>query len=217
MRIVATSDTHFPFDNSLIPDGDVLIHAGDLMYKGTPDEWDALVQSLAALPHKTKLYVPGNHDYFTEHYAGLARSDLRRRANVRILSGGLETAKVGNSFISVLSVPYVTGLNGWAYCVAEDWLYDYIKNHANAYYPRLDFVVSHSPPYRILDQEGKNNYGAWAMNKWFYETDNKPRHWICGHIHESYGTEEIEGTKFYNVAMCNEQYEQVNPAMVIDL
>ena len=37
-RIVATSDTHFPFSGDLIPDGDILIHAGDLMYYGDPGE-----------------------------------------------------------------------------------------------------------------------------------------------------------------------------------
>lgn len=217
MRIIATSDTHFAFDNSLIPDGDVFIHSGDLMYKGTPDEWEAVVQSLAALPHKTKILVPGNHDYFCQHYHGLARSDLRRRANVSMLTEGVNVIKAGNERFSLLAIPYVTGLTGWAYCVDETWLYDYIKNHADSYYPAIDFVVSHSPPYKILDAEDGNHYGAMAMNRWFYGQRQPVKHWISGHIHGSYGTAEIDGTKFYNVAMCDENYDQVNPAMVIDL
>ena len=68
MRIVATSDTHYPpfvrrldmmlntvWDPTIpIPDGDVFIHAGDLMRMGYPDEWGPAVEWLARLPHKHK-------------------------------------------------------------------------------------------------------------------------------------------------------------------
>lgn len=56
-----------------------------------------------------------------------------------------------------------------------------------------------------------------AYNKWFHDEGTKPDVWICGHIHESYGTERIERTDFYNVCMCDEQYKQVNLPMVIEL
>lgn len=39
MRIVATSDTHFVPVQGWIPDGDVFVHAGDLMQDGYPSEW----------------------------------------------------------------------------------------------------------------------------------------------------------------------------------
>lgn len=77
MRLVATSDTHFPFD-------DRLIHAGDLMYTGYLDEWHARLESFKALPHKVKLYVPGNHDYHVQNYEGVAAAELRK-ADVTML------------------------------------------------------------------------------------------------------------------------------------
>ena len=78
MRLVVTSDTHFNFPPDFVPDGDVFLHCGDLMYTGYPDEWAGRVASLAALPHKQKIIVPGNHDLHISNYAGPALQDLRR-------------------------------------------------------------------------------------------------------------------------------------------
>lgn len=218
-RIVATSDTHFPFGNNLIPDGDILIHAGDLMYRGDPGEWDSRLESFAALKHKTKIYVPGNHDYYPFHYRGIARSTLRREGGRTTLDDGADGIHRINKEcqLTMLAIPYVTGLNGWAYNVEEDWLNEWLERVSLCGIRTPDIVVSHSPPWYIRDSCGKDNFGSTALNKWFYSLNKKPKLWICGHIHESYGTEEIEGCTFANVAMCNEQYEQANPAMVFDL
>ena len=218
IRIVATSDTHYPFGRDLIPDGDVLIHAGDLMYKGDPAEWEPRLESLKAQPHKRKIYVPGNHDYYPFHYRGIARSSLRRHANTELQDGLDGVVSLGKgSGLDMLAIPYVTGLPGWAYNVEEEWLAGWLRRIDMSFYQTPDIVVSHSPPWRIRDACGKENYGSTAMNKWFYSLKNKPKLWICGHIHESYGQEEIEGCTFANVAMCNEEYEQVNKALVFDL
>jgi Icc-related predicted phosphoesterase len=80
--------------------------------------------------------------------------------------------------------------------------------------PKADIVISHSPP-RINGMDGKGNWGveAWSL----YQQIHKPEIWINGHIHECYGEHAHNGTFFYNVAMCDRKYEQVNPAMVIEL
>ena len=216
MRIVATSDTHFPFDASRVPDGDVFILAGDFMYEGTPAEWEPRLESLAALPHKRKIYVPGNHDYFPFHYRGLARSQLRREANVTLVDDYEPQFEIDG--VSFLAIPFVTGLPGWAYNREEPQVYQWLRDTTEGFHP--DVIISHSQPYRNLDACGTkpvNHYGCMAFNKWFFEPGRKPTTWICGHIHDSYGHERIEGCDFYNVAMCDEKYQQTNPPMVIDL
>ncbi|EPB74938.1 Ser/Thr protein phosphatase family protein [Ancylostoma ceylanicum] len=45
-----------------IPDGDVLIHAGDLTNYGSERELKKVSEELGRLPHKHKLIVAGNHD-----------------------------------------------------------------------------------------------------------------------------------------------------------
>lgn len=222
MRIIATSDTHFPFTMEQFPilgEGDVFIHAGDLMYSGYPDEWPGVKASLGALPQRDKFFVPGNHDLHVKVYEGPACAQLRKDAKTFV--GGVrgrDIIKLPNG-MNMLMLPYVTGLDGWAYNVAEDWLLEHIRAVTEGI--EIAVVVSHSPPLYMMDKAAEHeHYGAAAYNKWFYErreVDKTPLIWICGHIHENYGHKMIDDCHFYNVAMCDRSYEQVNEPMVIDL
>ena len=214
MRIVATSDTHFPFDQTLIPEGDVFIHAGDLMYSGLPDEWPALLESLRVLPHKRKILVPGNHDFHIQNYLGVARAQLRK-VGVTLITEERPWVQVEG--IGIAGIPFVTGLWGWAFNRMEEQVEEYFEAHPQVY--GADILVTHAPPYRILDNiPGTGNVGCLTYNKQFYTKGLEPQHWVCGHIHESYGQMKPAGrTVFHNVAMCNRDYKQVNPAHVFDI
>lgn len=213
MRIVATSDTHFPFDNRLIPDGDVLIHAGDLMYDGTPKEWEPLLESLAAMPHKKKILVPGNHDFHIQNYLGVAKAQLRR-AGVKLLTEEEPTTVVNGVLFG--GIPYVTGLPGWAFNRLDISVEAFFDNHPELF--GVDVLVTHAPPYRIMDEvPGAGGVGCLTYNRKFYTGGLSPKHWVMGHIHEGYGQQEIAGTVFHNVAMCDRNYDQVNPAQVFDI
>lgn len=221
MRLVMTSDTHFPFSEDRIPDGDVFIHAGDLMYTGYQDEWEKRLESLGRLEHKTKIIVPGNHDFHIQNYEGVARAELRR-VGVRTLGTLPEfNATVLPNGMTMLGIPYVTGLTGWAFCRDEDWLLDYLQTFGG----NPDIVVSHAPMYGVLDAifpekldfRDQQHVGGLALNRWFNLLPKKPKVWIHGHIHESYGRSEYDGCLFHNVAMCDREYSQENKAMVIDL
>ncbi|TDL25473.1 hypothetical protein BD410DRAFT_886723 [Rickenella mellea] len=60
VSVVCISDTHN--STPIVPPGDILIHAGDLTERGTPDELRSAVQWVASLPHPVKIVVAGNHD-----------------------------------------------------------------------------------------------------------------------------------------------------------
>lgn len=220
MRIVATSDTHFPFAADRIPEGDLFLHAGDLMYTGYVDEWNPRVQSLAALEHKRKYLCPGNHDFHIQNYMGVARAELRKQANTRVFGvPGTELVEVDG--VRILGIPYVTGLQGWAFGAQEEWLLEHLNQFSDT---EIDVVVSHAPVFGILDvvnPEDKHHVyehvGGLAMNRWFYAKRQKPKVWIHGHIHESYGRKTVEDCTFYNVAMCDRGYSQENSPMIIDL
>lgn len=220
MRLVVTSDTHFAFDDKHIPDGDVLIHCGDLMYTGYQDEWWEVVDSLRALPHKEKILVPGNHDFHIQNYLGIAKADLRRRAGVRLLDDNDPYYKLSND-MQVFAVPFVTGLPGWAWNRLEINLASYLAQW-NA---SPNIVVSHGPMYKVLDainpeaktERERNHVGSWELAKWYHRLEKKPEFFFHGHIHESYGEHHEWGTSFYNVAMCDRGYKQVNKAIVIDI
>ena len=66
MRLVCISDTHGCHDAIVVPDGDVLLHAGDLTAHGELDELIDVNTWLGNLPHRHKLVIAGNHDYLCE-------------------------------------------------------------------------------------------------------------------------------------------------------
>jgi len=45
-----------------VPDGDVLLHAGDLTELGRLAEMERVMEWLCALPHPVKIIIGGNHD-----------------------------------------------------------------------------------------------------------------------------------------------------------
>lgn len=68
IRVVCLSDTHdkIPTD---IPDGDLLIHAGDLTNPGTAEAIQKQLDWLSSLPHRHKVFVAGNHDSWFDESA----------------------------------------------------------------------------------------------------------------------------------------------------
>lgn len=63
IRVVCISDTHTLEWND-IPDGDLLIHAGDLCNDGSVREIQGTVNWLKTLPHRHKIVIAGNHDSY---------------------------------------------------------------------------------------------------------------------------------------------------------
>ncbi|VDN22457.1 unnamed protein product [Cylicostephanus goldi] len=64
VRFVCISDTHEKLDEFLpmIPDGDVLIHAGDFTNYGDLGEVIKFNAEIGKLPHKHKIVIAGNHE-----------------------------------------------------------------------------------------------------------------------------------------------------------
>jgi Icc-related predicted phosphoesterase len=207
MRIVATSDTHDIFPADFIPDGDVFIHAGDLMWAGTPNEWNSRLECLARLPHKIKLFIAGNHDLHLQYYGGAALQELRQ-AGVTVVGepAGRDIYTLPNGH-RVLGLPFVHNLPRWAFNRTEEFLEDYMDHQR-----RVDIVVSHCPPSGILDL----NYGIRAYRKYLEKFE--PDIWICGHIHEHGGeSKQVGKTTVYNVAAMDRDYKLVTPPTIIDL
>ena len=64
MKIVCIADTHNRQDDLIIPDGDIIIHAGDLTEGGTKREVSQFISWFSSLPHTHKVFIAGNHDYY---------------------------------------------------------------------------------------------------------------------------------------------------------
>ena len=92
MKIVCISDTHCRLRHIAVDlhEGDVLIHAGDALSQGTFSEWGAFIKEFAALPHKHKIYVPGNHDRITELDEDLVKKDCAKVGVIYLNNTGIE-------------------------------------------------------------------------------------------------------------------------------
>lgn len=217
MKIVCTSDTHFPLNEAKvsIPDGDVLLLVGDFMYTGYVDEWHKRVHELSKLPHPVKLFVPGNHDIHVQLYSGPAMAELRR-AGVALI--GPPSKHYGNKIelvggLTIGACPYVTNLPGWAFNTSEESIWDYLDHMG-----RVDILASHSPPRGLLDKGAGmkgGHYGLQSLRR--YINKFEPDYLICGHVHEGYGRVTEGKTEVINVSMCNLDYEMVNPPVVIEV
>lgn len=197
------------------------------MYRGTPDEWNPCKDWMKELPHKHKFFIPGNHDYFPELYAGLARNELRRQCGVKIIPPNDPLFTLPNG-MRAMGCSYTTGLSGWAYCETERGVEEWLDIWTGSGYCP-DLMVTHAPPYNILDavmpdktaHKDQEHAGGLALNRWFHKRrdagEKVPLIWLCGHIHESYGHTNVGGTHFYNTSMCDRKYEQSNEPVIIDL
>jgi hypothetical protein len=69
VRIICISDTHGQHAGLRVPDGDILIHAGDFMTCGNaPREIIDFNTWLARQPHAQKIVIAGNHDRLFESH-----------------------------------------------------------------------------------------------------------------------------------------------------
>ncbi|GAB5365330.1 hypothetical protein AAMO2058_001048500 [Amorphochlora amoebiformis] len=72
VRIVCISDTHGRHRDVKVPDGDILIHAGDFTHFGKKRDLDNFNDWLGTLPHKVRIVVNGNHEKNAEWKATVA-------------------------------------------------------------------------------------------------------------------------------------------------
>ncbi|CRG88624.1 hypothetical protein PISL3812_05655 [Talaromyces islandicus] len=88
IRIVCISDTH-TLEWADVPDGDLLVHAGDLCNDGSVREIQAAVDWLKRLPHAHKVVIAGNHDSYFD-----PRSRLEEDRDKTLASVSASTASI---------------------------------------------------------------------------------------------------------------------------
>ena len=197
MNILAFGDVHGLYRNLTLPeDIDLVIFSGD--YSGSSGFLSSLgfVRWFEALPYKDKFLVPGNHDYDLEY------TECKCTA-----------INVGCKFngFNVFGSPYTKEFMGWNYMKEEDELRKMYSNFPSD----VDILVTHGPPYGILDTVNGEHLGSKATLE--YVERVKPGIHIFGHIHEGYGHTKIGDTDFFNVSVCNRMYEPLNPLTVIEV
>lgn len=211
MKIVCISDTHNRISKVDIPDGDVLIHAGDATGRGTFQEVGRFSKEFRSLPHKYKIFVPGNHDWMFQMDEKMARELMHDGDDgLEVL---IDQATIING-VKIWGSPWQPTFYNWAFNldrgpnIAAKW--DLIPEDS-------DIVVTHGPPKGQCDLTpyGMLNVGCEdLMNRLMVV---KPEYHIFGHIHYAYGMAAAHGITFINASVCSEEYEAVNKPFVIEV
>lgn len=218
MRLVCLSDTHGYHKRLTIPDGDVLIHAGDFSMRANKPVVSEFAMWFKSLPHKHKIITAGNHDMACEGSRMWTIDTFGPSVNYLVH----QSVKIDELYF--FASPYSPAIHD-----PSDWAFDYKRTSSrsrdlwDAIPMNTNVLITHGPPKGILDLvpvplPGENpNVGD--INLLSRVMDVKPKVHIFGHIHEGYGSYERElwATKFYNVCVCDGGYRPVNPVTVIDL
>lgn len=212
LKLICISDTHGDHAEVQVPEGDVLLHAGDITAHGSKADYSDFLAWFAAKPHKHKVFIAGNHDNFLEEQPDTALQ-MATDAGVHYLNdSGIEIDGV-----HFWGCPITPRFFTWAFM--RDPGSD-IEKHWNLIPEGTDVLVTHGPPFGILDEvhrapEETEQTGCKSLLKRIVNI--KPQYHIFGHIHECYGRASYKQVEFANVSTMNRFYKIENEPVVLDV
>ncbi|KAG9379309.1 Metallophosphoesterase domain-containing protein 2 [Pyrenophora tritici-repentis] len=178
VRVVCISDTHnLILEN--VPEGDLLIHAGDMTNDGSVVEIQKQIDWLASLPHKEIVVISGNHDTFLDRRTRPSLSEEQRAGRLDWKSTPLLAAEQHQRRIRIYGAPqipacgptnvhafqYERGRDAWSKTVPDD----------------IDILITHTPPKFQLDLPLPKGLGCEHLLA--EVTRVKPKLHVFGHVH----------------------------------
>ncbi len=196
--------------------GDLLIVTGDLTARDTDKEHLDFMQWLIYAQmygnkYKLVIYIAGNHDNFLDPKANrYGKIKTASERNIEYLCNS------GTEFegLNIWGTPHSLYFNGVnPKCTAFMGREKELKHSYDLIPEGIDILISHTPPYAILDQN------KWEENCGSVELRNammriKPKYLICSHIHEQGGKEiDLVITKVINCSHVDENYRPIHKPM----
>lgn len=190
IRVVCMSDTHT--DVHAVPDGDLLVHAGDLTNAGTVAELQAQIDWLNTLPHRHKVAIAGNHDTYLDprSRATLAADDRAGRlgwGDVHYLQHELIElvfSEHAGRTLSVYGAPQLPA------CGGEEFAFQYPRGRdawSDTIPDSIDILITHTPPKWHLDLPVGLGCEWLLKETWRI----RPRLHVFGHVHAGSGSEVV--------------------------
>lgn len=204
MKIVAISDTHGLHRGLKLPQGDMIIHAGDMCHFGDEQQLYDFLKWYNQLDFKYKILVAGNHDFLAadepeKFEAALPKSILY-----------LNDSGVEIESYQIWGSPVQPDLVGMAFGRPRGKA---MNKHWKLIPDDVDVLITHTPPKGILDDSTRTNLlGCEYLRKKL--DDVQPKLHIFGHVHASYGITEIEQTTYINASSIGDKQSLINPPIV---
>lgn len=197
--MVCLSDTHGLHDGLELPEGDILVHAGDVCNHGSLVEavhFLGWFESVGDYQHG--VLIAGNHDRAFEDDAlirGLMPENIHYLNDSGVTIGGLR----------FWGSPVTPFFRNWAFNRHEDE----IGRHWAKIPDGVDVLITHGPPQGILDRilDGEE-VGCPQLLKVVRRI--QPQLHLFGYIHEGHGTEVHGPTRFVNASICTVEYEPIH-------
>ena len=186
MKILHLSDTHGCHRRLKdLPEADVVVHSGDFCMVGSEQEAIDFLNWFCDLPYAHKIFICGNHD---DCLYGANIDGLDENVHYLCNSGGT--------------------IDGMKFYGVPMFMGDCITDRQNRNYANIpddvDVLITHTPPYGVLDFDDEINYGSEELLQRVSEIN--PRLHLFGHIHRQHGLTDNGITRFSNGAIMNEDY-----------
>jgi Icc-related predicted phosphoesterase len=210
-RLVLISDSHLRHDFS-VPEGNVLIHGGDLSMSGAVWEVQRALDWLQSLGFEHTVFVAGNHDKVTQDMPGLTRIMARDRGLTWLQDSGVEIEG-----IKIWGSAWTPTFFNWFWMaergpeIAAKW----------AIIPDdTQLLITHGPPrgHGDFSSYGNVNVGCEDLLARVENLEALKLH-AYGHIHGSYGWEQeagYQGPIFVNASTVDENYIPAHKPIVIE-
>lgn len=227
VRFVCISDTHEKLDEilPLIPDGDVLIHAGDFTNYGDVSEVIKFNAEMGKLPHKVKIVIAGNHELGFED--GEEMTD-RQLAGLSMLGINKPYELLTNCTYLCDRMVEVFGLKIYG----SPWHpmpgYSFFRSRGQALLHKwnqipnkLDVLITHTPPLghgdfnAVTKCDGVLAGCAELLNTVEYRV--KPKYHVFGHIHQQHGATTNGLTTFINASICDHKLRSEYDPIIFDI
>lgn len=197
MKILHISDTHGCHRRLHdLPQADIIVHSGDFTMNGSEQEALDFMNWFCDLPYPQKIFICGNHD---ECLYGATIDGLD--GNVHYLcNSGIEIEG-----LKFYGVPMFMG--------------DCITDRQTRHYANIpddtDILITHTPPFGILDFDDNINYGSEELLSRISVV--RPRLNLFGHIHARHGIKVFNGITFSNGAIMNADYSNLEKPNFIEI
>jgi Icc-related predicted phosphoesterase len=188
--------------------------SGDFTFKGEPRElisFNSFIHDLKEAKTIKKCVVTyGNHEVMTEKDPwGMAKLYLPACELLHRSDDEIEGIKF-------YGLPDQLPFFNWAYNSSEEKIAGFLKWVPDD----VDVVVSHGPPYGILDRNREGQpCGSHALRDWIEE--HQPKICVFGHIHEgasaNQGVTLLGRTLCINASTCTRESKPTNKPIVVDV
>eukprot|EP00812_Abedinium_dasypus_P008700 NODE_2441_length_934_cov_258.577929.p1 GENE.NODE_2441_length_934_cov_258.577929~~NODE_2441_length_934_cov_258.577929.p1 ORF type:complete len:243 (-),score=75.43 NODE_2441_length_934_cov_258.577929:190-876(-) len=213
----------------MLPEADVLLHAGDFSMTGQRMDVEGFGDWLRSLDYEQKLVVAGGHDisfhasYYNDRGGKRCHGDsVQDPDDVRIafLAAGGPTVRYLQDESHVVNGVHVYGTPWQPHC--NDWAFNLPRGPAlarkwQAIPNTTDILLSHTPPLGRGDLSVKSTHMGCADLLSVVQRRVRPRFAVSGHVHEGYAVSSDGVTQYLNVSSCDEGFRIMNAPLVFDI